>query len=250
LAKKNLLSEGEAKEWLYGVHTVTAVLCNNARVIHRLLILSPEDHPELVKTAAMRKIAVEKSSITTFNQLFKAGSVHQGVAVCAAPLPVPDLETVAAKSRLMVVLDQVSDPHNVGAIVRSAAAFSAGAVVGQDRHGAAQTALLAKTASGGLEHTPYIQVNNIARALDVLKKQEYWVVGLDGMGTESIASAVKAPKVALVLGAEGKGLRRLVAEHCHTLARIPTLPHFASLNVSNAAAVGLYAVCMKDAVDF
>jgi 23S rRNA (guanosine2251-2'-O)-methyltransferase len=226
-------------EWAYGEHTVLAILNNPLRHIHRLVVT--DDHQALEQLAHQRGVHLEFVQRRVLEGLVGTTAVHQGMAVLTEALPMVTLDTLVDEARLMVVLDQVSDPHNVGAIIRSAAAFKGACVIGQDRHGASMTAVLAKAASGALEKVPYIQETNIVRTLDYLKEHDFWVVGLDGQGQEDIASAVKVPKIALVLGAEGAGLRRLVKETCDTLAYIPTHADFHSLNVSNAAAVALYA---------
>ncbi len=171
--------------------------------------------------------------------------MHQGVALLARPLSQLSLDDVIAelattRNARVVVLDQVSDPHNIGAIVRSAAAFGALAVIVQDRHTPPVTGSLAKAASGGLEACQFVRVTNIARALEQLKKAGVWCLGLDGAASQSLAEAAVNGPLALVLGAEGTGLRRLTAENCDALARIAHTGAVASLNVSNAAAIALY----------
>jgi 23S rRNA (guanosine2251-2'-O)-methyltransferase len=177
-------------------------------------------------------------------RLLPRGAVHQGVALLADPLPGLDLEEAAApsgESALVVVLDRVTDPHNVGAIVRSAAAFGALAVVLTDRHAPAATGTLAKAASGAIEHVPIVRVPNLARALRQLGDLGYWRIGLDAGAALTLAAAVKGQRrIALVLGAEGGGMRRLTGELCDAHARLPIGQAVESLNVSNAAAVALY----------
>ncbi len=140
----------------------------------------------------------------------------------------------------MLVLDQISDPHNVGAILRTAAAFGVTAVVVQDRHAPPQSGALAKAASGALETVPYVEVVNIARTLDILAERGFWRIALAGDGAQTLAEAVPEGDVALVLGSEGDGIRRLVREHCEAAAFIPIAKSVESLNVSNAAAIALY----------
>ena len=171
------------------------------------------------------------------------GAVHQGIALQADPLPEPSLDEIAhdaPANAVIVVLDQVTDPHNVGAILRSADAFGALAVVSTDRHSPDQGATLAKSASGATERVPFIRVVNLARALEELKRLEFWCLGLDASGTQTLAQAKSPHRIALVLGAEGQGLRRLTAEKCDVLVRLPMTGAMPSLNVSNAAAIALY----------
>lgn len=174
-------------------------------------------------------------------------AVHQGLVAIARPLVSLGLEDLVerlmpAPEALLVVLDQVTDPHNVGAVLRSAAAFGAAGLIVQSRHAPPIDGVLAKAASGALEHVPIVEVTNIARALDTLKSSGFWCVGLSGDGETSINQARMDGKIALVLGAEGPGLRRLPRERCDVITRLPTEPDFATLNISNAAAIALYEV--------
>jgi 23S rRNA (guanosine2251-2'-O)-methyltransferase len=171
------------------------------------------------------------------------GSVHQGIVAEVAPLSEPSLHDLLAGDPppdLLLVLDQVTDPHNVGAILRSAAAFGVGAVILTERNAPNATGVLAKTASGALEHVPLIHVVNLSRALDDLKQAGYWCIGLAEEGKQELSALDLSGRTALVLGAEGDGLRHLTRQKCDELARLPTGGPIGSLNVSNAAAVGLY----------
>lgn len=180
-----------------------------------------------------------------FDDLFGAEAVHQGIAAQVSTLPSLALETITSQTSpkdLILMLDQVTDPHNVGAILRSAAAFGARAVITQERNSPdVDSPILAKTASGALEHVPLITVTNLARALGSLKKAGYWVAGLDERGTPLPQANPPRPLV-VVLGAEGKGLRPLIQKECDVVLCLPTKDIFSTLNVSNAAAVALYAL--------
>jgi 23S rRNA (guanosine2251-2'-O)-methyltransferase len=172
---------------------------------------------------------------------------HQGLVLECEALEDRFLADVLAgdPDRPLVVLDQVTDPHNVGAIMRSAAAFSAAAIVTQDRHAPPEGGVLAKSASGALEIVPWVRVVNLARALEEIAEAGYWRLGLAGEAAASLADALPAGPVALVLGAEGEGMRHNIAAHCDGLARLPISDAMESLNVSNAAAVALYAVATR-----
>ena len=185
--------------------------------------------------------------------LLPEGAVHQGLAALVAPLAETHIEDVirnieerdinseSKRRTVVMILDQVTDPHNVGAVLRSAAAFGACAVISPERKSAPPTGTLAKTASGALEITPCIGVTNLVRALEHLKRHGFWIYGLSGDGEKSLADALPAQgRIALVMGAEGGGLRRLTREHCDLLVSLPTAPQFPVLNVSAAAAIALY----------
>jgi 23S rRNA (guanosine2251-2'-O)-methyltransferase len=225
--------------WLYGLHAVRAALANPKRKLHRLLATDP-----MAKSLGRTSIPPEIVGREAIDAVVPRGAVHQGIALLAEPLPELDLETAAKplpdRRNVVVVLDQVTDPHNVGAILRSAAAFGARAVIATERNTPEATATLAKAASGALDLVPMARVVNLARALDDLKGLGYWCVGFADRAEKSLADADLSGNVALVLGAEGEGMRRLTAERCDQLVRIPTANAMASLNVSNAAAVALY----------
>lgn len=179
-------------------------------------------------------------------RLLPANAVHQGVALAVSPLPDADLQTLVSgaqdKARQIIcILDQVTDPHNVGAVLRSCAAFGAAALIVTGRNAAGESAVLAKTASGALEHVPMVKVTNLARTLDQLAEWGFWRVGLDSAADQPITTATLEGNIALILGAEGSGIRALTQKKCDYLVRLPTEPGFPSLNVSNAAAIALYA---------
>jgi 23S rRNA (guanosine2251-2'-O)-methyltransferase len=228
---------------LYGWHTVKAALENPQRHFHRLLATEnaarrlTDDNvkfplePELVRPEDIAAIA-------------GAQAVHQGLYAEADPLASPELEDVATGG-IMLVLDQITDPHNVGAILRSAAAFAARAVVTTERHSPEATGVLAKAASGALEYVPIATVVNLARALEELHELNTFLVGLDSTGEADLAATPLSAPLALVIGAEGKGLRRLTRARCDVIARLALPGRITSLNVSNAAAVALYVASAR-----
>jgi 23S rRNA (guanosine2251-2'-O)-methyltransferase len=236
--------------WLFGVHPVEAALRNPRRRPHRLLhtaevAASHDAVLQLAKARPQLAPRLEPVDRDTLARLLPPGAVHQGLALLAEPLPVVDIYEVCdaladAEQAALLVLDQVTDPHNVGAILRSAAAFGARAVICTERHAAAETGVLAKAASGALELVPLVAVTNLARAMEALKEVGVWCIGLAAEAEQTIAAANLTGKAAIVLGAEGSGLRRLTREHCDLLVRLPTQGPIAQLNVSNAAAVALY----------
>ncbi len=250
------------ENWLYGRHAVAAALANPERSWRRLAILAGQETEAAALVAAAQARfdgpnpepggeAVTVLERAAFNLLLPDGAVHQGWALEVLPLDLPDLDDVLRAGQadlgrsipgrsIIVVLDQVSDPHNVGAVLRSAAAFGAAAVIVAEHGAPPVTGTLAKAASGALDCMKLVRVVNLARALDRLKEAGYWCCGLDESAPATLAALDLGPRVVLVLGSEGVGLRRLVRERCDYLARLPTLPALPSLNVSNAAAIALY----------
>jgi len=241
-APVRLKNSASGAQWLYGLHAVQAALANPRRKLGRA-VLTPRA-TETLGSKLLARVRVETAEPSAIDRLLPPGAVHQGVALEAWPLKPLDLDEVLGEPggsrRVVLVLDQLSDPHNVGAILRSAAAFGVAAVIVQDRHAPPQSGALAKSASGALDLIPYIEVVNIARALDELAERGFWRIALAGDGESSLAEAVPAGDVALVLGSEGAGIRRLVREHCEASAFIPISKTMESLNVSNAAAIALY----------
>ncbi|MFC3057832.1 23S rRNA (guanosine(2251)-2'-O)-methyltransferase RlmB [Paenirhodobacter populi] len=234
--------------WLFGLHAVRDALMNPARQKLRL-VLTKNASDKLTEAIAAGGLEPEIVDPRKFDAHVPLApdSVHQGAALEAKPLDWGSLEDVAltgAGAPLVVLLDRVTDPHNVGAVLRSAEVFGARAVVAPARHSAPETGALAKTASGALERQPYLRVTNLADSMDELRKMGYILIGLAGEAevtlAEGLAQAGTRP-VALVLGAEGPGLREKTRETCDVLVRIPFAGGFGSLNVSNAAAVSLYA---------
>ncbi|MFN3075325.1 MAG: 23S rRNA (guanosine(2251)-2'-O)-methyltransferase RlmB [Alphaproteobacteria bacterium] len=237
--------------WLHGRHAVAAALSNPVRQCHRLLLTAEagqslgegwrRKRPE-GESPAIEVVFVAREAI---DAVVPDGAVHQGAALLVDPLDpleVSDLRVMASSRdrATVVVLDQVTDPHNVGAVLRSAAAFGAIGLVVQDRHAPEETGTLAKAASGALELVPLVRAVNLARALEELKDGGFWCLGLDAAATTNLSAADLSGRIALVLGSEGQGLRRLVRESCDLLVRLPICDGVESLNVSNAAAVALY----------
>lgn len=225
---------------MYGWHTVTAALQNPARQLRKLLATENAARrltDEGVKSAIVPEI-VRPSAIA---ERLLPDAVHQGLYLETDPLPSPAVEDLPAKG-IVLVLDQITDPQNVGAIFRSAAAFAVTAIVTTQRHSPEATGALAKAASGALELVPLVSVQNLARGLAALKESGFLVVGLDSTGHNDLGQLPLRAPLALVLGAEGKGLRQLTKETCDHVARIELPGELKSLNVSNAAAVSLYVV--------
>src|SRR5215468_4458914 len=228
---------------LYGWHTVTLALQNPQRRI-RKLILTENAARRLAEENIATRISPDIVRPNEIDRLLTPDAVHQGLLAEADPLPSPDIDDLALEG-MVLVLDQITDPHNVGAIMRSAAAFAVKAIVTTARHSPEATGVLAKAASGALELVPLVTVQNLARALTGLNERGFMTVGLDSAGTENLsAMALKAP-LALVLGAEGKGLRQLTRETCTALARLDMPGEIKSLNVSNAAVLALYIGATK-----
>ncbi len=223
---------------LYGWHTVIAALANPARRFRRLLATENAVR-RLADEGITPPIAPEVVRPDAIDRQLTPDAVHQGLLAEADPLPSPPIEDLPADG-LVLVLDQITDPHNVGAILRTAAAFAVNAIVTTARHSPEATGVLAKSASGALELVPIVIVQNLARALAELKERGFLVVGLDGNAPDDLAAAQLRRPLALVLGAEGKGLRQLTAATCDLLARLDLPGAIKSLNVSNAAALALY----------
>jgi 23S rRNA (guanosine2251-2'-O)-methyltransferase len=223
---------------LYGWHTVAAALANPQRGIRKLW-LTENAARRLADDKIDTRVAPEIVRPQVIDQRLGPDAVHQGLLAEADPLPSPDIETLAQEG-IVLVLDQITDPHNVGAILRSAAAFAVKAIVTTARHSPEATGVLAKSASGALELVPMITVPNLARALNELNDQGFLTVGLDSEGSENLGAVALRQPLALVLGAEGKGLRQLTRETCSVVARLDMPGEIKSLNVSNAAVLALY----------
>jgi 23S rRNA (guanosine2251-2'-O)-methyltransferase len=236
-------SQGQVRLW--GRHAVEAALKNPERS-HRKLWATREGIASL-DGELPPDFPLEFADVADLGRLVARDAPHQGLVLECAPIDDVFLADVLGgdAARPIVVLDQVTDPHNVGAIMRSAAAFGAAAIVTQDRHAPPEGGVLAKSASGALEILPWVRVVNLARALEEIAEAGYWRIGLAGEAEVELADALPAGPVALVLGAEGEGMRHNIGAHCDSLARLPISSAMESLNVSNAAAIALYAVATR-----
>lgn len=233
--------KADADNFLWGRHPVLAALANPARRGMGRLLATPERAAEIEegRLAHGHKIEVVEGQILT--RMLPPGAVHQGLAFKVQPLEGVSLDDLADPAQgVIVMLDQLTDPQNVGAVFRSALAFGARGIVVQDRHAPALAGALAKAAVGATERLPHARVTNLSRALERLADLGWRAVGLDGSAEQTLEEALDAQPTVLVMGSEGDGIRRLVAEHCDVLAKIPMPGGFESLNVSNAAAVALY----------
>lgn len=231
---------------LYGLHAVEAALSNPERPVLRLLATDNAAH-RLAPLLAERKLTPEIVTPRNLDRQLGPDTVHQGVLLETAPLPPSSLDDVDPNG-VLLVLDQVTDPHNVGAVLRSAAAFGAAGLVLTERHSPPLTGVLAKSASGALDLVPVVLVKNLAQALAELGERGFLRVGLAEEADEALEEASLARPLALVLGAEGKGLRQLTRERCDRLCRISTVSALASLNVSNAAAIAMHWASLKTRV--
>ncbi|MEY4055660.1 MAG: rRNA ((2251)-2-O)-methyltransferase RlmB [Pseudomonadota bacterium] len=230
---------------LWGRHAVEAALKNPERN-HRKLWATREGIASL-DGELPADFPVEYAQAADLARLVARDAPHQGLVLDCDALEDRFLDEVmdGDAARPLVVLDQVTDPHNVGAIMRSAAAFNAAAIVTQDRHAPPESGTLAKSASGALEVVPWIRVVNLARALEEMAEAGYWRIGLDGEGKSTLGEAMPTGPIALVLGAEGEGMRHNIMQHCDAIARLPMSGAVESLNVSNAAAIALYALATR-----
>lgn len=233
-------TDGNDGIWLYGLHAVRAALSNPQRRLRRLV--ATKQAAEQLGDAMPTSLAVRIAASDEIAGLLPSGAVHQGAALACDPLPrrtIADL-VEGEERKIVLVLDQISDPHNVGAILRSAAAFDAAGVIAQDRHAPSESGALAKAASGGLDIVPYLSVINIARSLEELGDAGFWRIALASGSGRTLADAKAPGNLALVFGSEGSGIRRLVRSRCDEDASLPISNRMESLNVSNAAAIALY----------
>lgn len=235
-------SKGKSKDlWLYGMHPVSMALNNENRVIKELwLTATTADEIEIPKHIPYR--IVDRSQIET---VVGRDAVHQGIAMKTQALNAYTIDDLLADTEnddkaLIVILDQVTDPHNIGAIMRSSVAFNAKAVIIPDAGAPEENGTLAKSASGAMELIPLIRVSNLARSMEAIKKSGFWCVGMDGYAKETLSAHTLPKKCAIVMGSEGDGLRRLTAENCDYMVKLPMNEAIESLNVSNACAIALY----------
>ncbi len=247
--RKDAPAHKSGEVWLYGHHAVAAALANPSRKILRLM----------GTTEALAKLTAEAGNLgqarpcsrREIDAVVGEDAVHQGIAMLTRALDhnltdVLELSSANPNACIMV-LDQVTDPHNVGAILRSAAAFGAVAVIAPDRHAPEENGVMAKSASGALDKIAYVKTTNLVRALEQIKEHRFWVVGLDAHAKDMVGQVKLGGRIALVLGAEGEGVRRLVLATCDHVAKLPMAGDMESLNVSNAAAVALYEKVRQDA---
>ena len=229
----------------WGRHAVTAALANPERTVRKVWgtreALAALDLPPV--------IPITFADVADLGRLVPADAPHQGLVAEVDPLEdiwlSELLDQVEGSNRPLLILDQVTDPHNVGAILRSAAAFDALGIVTQDRHSPPESGALARSASGALEIVPWVRVVNLARALDEIGEAQFWRIGLTGHTQTTIGDALGEGRIAIVLGAEGEGMRQNTEAHCDALAKLPISHKVESLNVSNAAAIALYAVATR-----
>ena len=225
---------------VYGIHSVSAALDNPARQIKEIFA-TKNAAIKLQTRLTERNITAQIVLPRDLDKICGPDSVHQGIVARLSPLPQLDIIDLMPRG-IVVLLDQVTDPHNVGAILRSCAAFNVQALITTERNSPQGSAILAKTASGGQEHVPIIEVTNLSRAMDQLKKHNFTLIGLDSEAESAMGDLSIPPPLALVLGAEGKGLRHKTRQNCDIMARLDMPGSIKSLNVSNAAAVCLYAL--------
>lgn len=237
---------------LYGRHPVTAALVNPNRKISKILCTA-ETAPEIKEICAKHGLSAGLIKIVDrkeIDRVLPREAVHQGFAVYCSELPEYSLQDICILSDQqpdchVLVLDQVTDPQNIGAIIRSCVAFNTLALVMQDKNSPAETGAMAKASAGTIEHLPICRVTNLSRAIHQLKDAGFWTVGMDGYADITIDKMSKSGKIAIIMGSEGKGMRRLVEESCDSTVRLPTSDKVESLNVSTAAAIALYEINKK-----
>ena len=251
-SKKNHTPKNTHKPNIYGFHAVHEAWLNKERTIHALYLTDQAQggFESAISVARKKKLNRPDPIIIDKHRLDKMlprGAVHQGIALSCKPLEEYDVQDFIIRAHsqdktVLAILDQVTDPHNVGAILRSASAFGVDGIIMQKKHAPSLDSVLAKTACGAVDHIPVAQATNLSRAIKELQKEGFFVFGLDERGEEEIGKIDHYDKMIIVLGSEGDGIRRLIKESCDALIRLPTQGKIASLNVSNAAAVSFYAL--------
>lgn len=229
--------------WVYGRHSVEAVLNNTKRKIVRVAVGNADDR--IVISAKQRGIVAEIADINFFNSLFGKNAIHQKCAAQIEALPCVELEDVLHSKddiRPVVILDQITDPQNIGSILRASAVFDARAVIVQEKHSPELSATSLKVSSGASEIVPVVRVTNLSNTIQSLQKNGFWVVGLDERGSKLLSDLPENTKYAVVIGAEGKGMRKLTKDYCDFLVRIPGSERFSTLNAAQAATVSLYEI--------
>ncbi len=244
--KKNHNKTQKGELFLYGRHAVEAAIHNPER--NKIRLLLSKDYNEEIKIPS--ELFFSRLNKEDLEKLLPPGAVHQGIALEVKPLQELDIEDIArlgdSKDKsIIVALDQVTDPHNIGAVLRSAAAFGADALIIPDKNAPKETGTLAKAACGALEIVPLIRTVNLVRALEILKNHSFWTVGMDGSAGINLSSLNLPNKCVFIFGSEGDGMRKLTMQNCDFLAKLPISSRMESLNVSNAAAVTLYEASQK-----
>ncbi len=239
---RNLKPQPAQSHYIYGLHAVRAAIENPNRE-KTTLFSTPNALGRLQDRTdtSVLELEIEQRTPGELDRLVGSGAVHQGVVLEVMPLPRPDLASLE-NYKLIVILDQITDPHNVGAILRTACAFGADAVISTARHAPHESGVLAKSASGALDLVPYIEVNNLGEAIKALKKQAVWCIGLDSEAKTALGQPQDEKNIALVFGAEGKGLRHKTRQLCDQMLALDMPGPIKSLNVSNAAAIALFAL--------
>ncbi len=249
MGKKETSTAPSQALWIYGIHACIKALKNPQRRILRLVCVDSHQAPITSLLAENHidldalSLQIEPMNISTLTSLLPKDAVHQKIALCAKKLPVPPLETYLKNLNgpgTFLCLDQITDPHNVGAILRSCAAFDIDGICLTERHSPELTGILAKAASGALENLSLFMINNLSQTLETFKKHEFWCLGLAEEGTHLLGNYDIPERVVFILGSEGKGLRPLTRKNCDILLNIPTSPEFPTLNVSVAAGICLY----------
>ncbi len=245
-----VVQKRQDRHWIYGIHAVKAALANRRRIVHRLVATA--DALQEIETEVARRADLKRDIIGPegFKSLLPPDAVHQNLALdvsALGPVPLEPFLAATQATSTLLLLDQVTDPRNFGAILRSAVAFDVAAVVVPERHSAELGGVAAKAASGALDMMPIVQVVNLSRAFEQLKAAGFWIIGLDADAPQTLRSYARPARSAIVLGSEGRGLRRLVAERCDLLVSMPINSRIESLNVAVAAGVALYELTQKPA---